>query len=156
MLTYSNFGIFEPEADAFEDAVLGEEPTEKIPLGKEYVFLTQGKETGGTKALTASLLKESGCKVTLSNMKAAYLDNGYVRVSFEVKMPKGLSLYLESTMENPYGNVRGIPVLAEHCEVVADLAMEEIEKNRDLLIGFLGDSGQASIWFSANLYQALR
>ena len=156
LLTYSNFGIFEPEADAFEDAVLGEEPTEKIPLGKEYVFLTQGKETGGTKALTASLLKESGCKVTLSNMKAAYLDNGYVRVSFEVKMPKGLSLYLESTMENPYGNVRGIPVLAEHCEVVADLAMEEIEKNRDLLIGFLGDSGQASIWFSANLYQALR
>lgn len=156
LLTYTNFGILEPETDAFEDIASGEEPTEKIPLGKEYVFLTQGKETGRTKSLTVSLLKESGCKVTLSNVKAAYLDNGYVRISFEVKMPKGLSLYLESTMEKPYGNVRGIPVLAEHCEVVADLSMEEIEKNRDLLIGFLGESGQASIWFSANLYQALR
>ena len=156
LLTYTNFGILEPETDAFEDITLGEEPTEKIPLGKEYVFLTQGKETGKTKALTATLMQEIGCKVTLSNMKATYLDNGYVRISFEVKMPEGVALYFESATEIPYSNVYNYPLVADHCEIIVDISMAELEKNRDLLIGFLRERGQASIWFLPNLYQALR
>ena len=156
LLTYANFGILEPETARFEDVALGEEPTEKIPLGKEYVFLTQGKETGKTKALSATLMQEIGCKVTLSNMKAAYLDNGYVRISFEVKMSEGMALYFESATEKPYSNVYNYPLVSEHCEIVVDVSMAELEKNRDLLIGFLVENGKGSIWFLPNLYQALR
>lgn len=155
LLTYTNFGILEPEATHFEDAALGEEPTEKIPLGKEYVFLTQGKETGKTKALSATLMQEIGCKVTLSNMKAAYLDNGYVRISFEVKMSEGMALCFESATEKPYSNVYNYPLVSEHCEIVVDVSMAELEKNRDLLIGFLQGRGKGSIWFLPNLYQIL-
>jgi len=150
LLLYANLGILEPEADALPSGDAYTEENGTLPLGTNTVFLSTGKEIGEWISLPSEKKLYQGThSVTVSDIRAVALDNGYIRFHLTVKTNKDTTLFVcdKGLSKLIYEH---LILTNEKIILSADIPREELERDRSIAFAFRRDSN-LSAWLISDL-----
>ena len=146
LLAFARFGILESELSSFPK---GEElgaSSANIPIEKNFVNLTSGRETGKSTQLRFELLQGNTSFVRIADVSAYSLDNGYVRFYVDACAQPPVTLRLIGNI-GPYlpNRLEPAPILKNGLTLVFDLPREELSAQGALGLYFVS-GGQSALW----------
>ena len=147
LLTYTSFGIFEPEVSLFPTASDGAFPfSETTPIERAFVYLTSGVTADDEIPLSASEAMNRGVAVAVTELTATPLDNGCIRFSVTVETSaQPLVRFIGNTGPYLAERLSAYPVLREESVLVIDLEEDAIRKDGILALLFEKD-GKSALW----------
>ena len=147
LLTYTSFGIFEPEVTRFPTVPDGSLPySDAIPAERAFVSLSSGVMADDALPLSASEAMNRGVAVTVSELTATPLDNGCIRFSVTVETSaQPVVRFIGNTGPYLADRLTSYPVLREESVLVIDLEKDAIRKDGTLALLFEKD-GKSALW----------
>ena len=144
LLTYANFGIFEPDVTSFptvENTVAGSQN----PLPEEiFIHLTKGEAADDEYALPCREMVNHGVRATVSKVIALPLDNDRIRFFIEVEAKGTFARLMSNT-----GIYCSAPVSLAKCVLVADVSANTLRQ--DGLLGIEFSNGTQNAVFCVDV-----
>ena len=148
LLTYMNFGIFEPTADTFPTREAGGTENAESPIEKGFVYLTNGSAVGDEISLSARSLMNRGVRATINGVSACALDNGCIRFFFEVEAEDApyVKTHFVSNTNAYYSEIlTPYPLLREASVLVIDLPKADVLREGTVALLF-ECNGEFCMW----------
>lgn len=144
LLTYMNFGIFEPTARRFPNE--GTNGTENTAIPAETIFLnpTSGTATGDKVSLSAKEMMNHGANASVNDVSATVLDNGHIRFFVEIEA-EGLLTPSLAIIGNYTLYCSEVPLPSKSYVIVIDIFKDTLF--RDGIVAFhFKCGGESNLW----------
>lgn len=152
LISYANFGIFEPEVNLFAPSDDNGTNNYGIPSEEIYVYLTNGKVIGEDLKFTAQLqMYNPNAFASVLKVTASHLDNNHVRFRITYKAENDTCIYfLSSNAQYLSGKVGAYELIGKQGVLVVDIPIEEIASQKDMGLYFVKGNGKVG-WFISDL-----